>query len=81
MPAVDESSIAFNLVDGLIRVLVFLLYIVLIGMWGEMRRIFAYHGAEHKVIHAYEHEQALDIQGAKEFSPLHPRCGTSFLMI
>jgi uncharacterized protein YqhQ len=81
LPAVDESSVAFNLVDGIIRVAIFILYVVLIGLWGEMRRIYAYHGAEHKVIHAYEHERPLNTDGVREFSPLHPRCGTSFLMI
>jgi uncharacterized protein YqhQ len=81
MPTVDKSSIAFNLVDGVIRVGVFILYIVLIGLWSEMRRIFEYHGAEHKVIHAFEHERTMEVPGIREFSPLHPRCGTSFLMI
>ena len=52
--SVSKSSVMFNFVDGIIRVCVFLLYIVAIGMWKEMRRIFEYHGAEHKVIHAYE---------------------------
>jgi uncharacterized protein YqhQ len=78
---VEKSSAAFNLVDGLVRVFIFILYIVLIGLWGEMRRIFEYHGAEHKVIHAFESGRDLDIEGIKLFSPLHPRCGTSFLMI
>lgn len=81
LPAIDHSSLLFNLVDGIARVAVFLLYVILIGLWGEMRRVFEYHGAEHKVIHAYETGKGVDIQSAKRFSPLHPRCGTSFLMI
>jgi len=81
LPAVDKSSIAFNLVDGVVRVVVFILYIVIIGLWGEMRRVFEYHGAEHKVIHAFEHERSMEVPGIREFSPLQPRCGTSFLMI
>lgn len=75
------SSLIFNLTDGVIRVSIFLLYITLIGMWKEMARIFMYHGAEHKVIHAYEQGRELTVENAREFSTLHPRCGTSFLMI
>ena len=71
----------FNFVDGLIRVFLFILYIVGIGLWKEMRRIFEYHGAEHKVIHAYENGNELLVQNIKKYSPLHPRCGTSFLLI
>jgi uncharacterized protein YqhQ len=78
---VSKSSLIFNLVDGVIRVLIFLLYIISIGMWKEMRRIFEYHGAEHKVIHAYENERDLKVETIKDYSPLHPRCGTSFLLI
>jgi uncharacterized protein YqhQ len=79
--SVSRSSLVFNLVDGIIRVLIFLVYIVSVGMWKEMRRIFEYHGAEHKVIHAYENGKDLNLKGIKGYSPLHPRCGTSFLLI
>jgi uncharacterized protein YqhQ len=79
--SVAKSSLIFNLVDGIIRVFIFLLYIISIGLWKEMRRIFEYHGAEHKVIHAFEHGEDLSIKNIKVFSPLHPRCGTSFLLI
>lgn len=78
---VQEGAILFNLTDGVLRVAVFLLYVFLIGLWKEMSRIFEYHGAEHKVIHAYEHGKSLDPDEAKGFSPRHPRCGTSFLLI
>lgn len=81
MASVAESSLWFNLVDGVIRVAVFLLYVVIIGLWKDMRRIFEYHGAEHKVIHAYEEGRGLSVESARGFSPLHPRCGTSFLLI
>jgi uncharacterized protein YqhQ len=81
MPAVDESSLLFNLVDGIVRVIIFFLYVILIGLWSEMRRVFQYHGAEHKVIHAYESENGLSVENARGFSTRHPRCGTSFLMI
>lgn len=79
--SVSSSSFLFNLVDGVIRVFIFILYIVSIGMWKEMSRIFEYHGAEHKVIHAYENGKDLTVQNIKTHSPLHPRCGTSFLLI
>ncbi|MFZ6016973.1 MAG: DUF1385 domain-containing protein [Nitrospirota bacterium] len=79
--SVSESSFMFNLIDGIIRIILFLTYIIAVGMWKEMRRIFEYHGAEHKVIHAYEHEKGLTLENAKDYSPLHPRCGTSFLLI
>lgn len=78
---VEKSSFMFNLTDGIIRVLVFLLYVFAIGLWKDMRRIFEYHGAEHKVIHAYEAGRELDVESVRVFSPHHPRCGTSFLLI
>jgi uncharacterized protein YqhQ len=78
---ISRHSLLFNLTDGIIRVFVFLLYVVLIGIWSEMARIFMYHGAEHKVIHAYEAGKELTVENARQYSPLHPRCGTSFLMI
>lgn len=79
--SVSENSFLFNLIDGIIRVLIFLLYVMAIGFWKEMRRIFEYHGAEHKVIHAYENGKELNVENVKPFSPHHPRCGTSFLLI
>ena len=79
--SVSENSFLFNLIDGIIRVLIFLLYVMSIGLWKEMRRIFEYHGAEHKVIHAYENGKELNVENVKPFSPHHPRCGTSFLLI
>jgi len=79
--SVSQSSFVFNLVDGIIRIFLFLAYILSIGLWKEMRRIFEYHGAEHKVIHAYENGKELTVTNIKDYSPLHPRCGTSFLLI
>lgn len=79
--SVSESSFLFNLVDGIIRIILFLGYIIAVGMWEEMRRIFEYHGGEHKVIHAYENGRELTVDSVKDYSPLHPRCGTSFLLI
>jgi len=78
---VSRNSLVFNLVDGIIRVFIFLGYVFAIGLWKDMRRIFEYHGAEHKVIHAYEAGRELDLDSVRAFSPQHPRCGTSFLLI
>jgi uncharacterized protein YqhQ len=78
---VSRSSFLFNFTDGVIRVMIFLCYVIIIGVWKEMARIFMYHGAEHKTIHAYEAGMELTVENVKKYSPLHPRCGTSFLMI
>jgi len=74
-----SGSLAFNLADGAIRVLVFVLYIAGITWMKDIRRIFQYHGAEHKVIHAYEGRAELSPESVGAYSRLHPRCGTSFL--
>ena len=76
-----EGGILFNLVDGAIRLVFFLVYLGLISLWKEIRRVFQYHGAEHKSIFAYENKKPLSIEGAKGFKTFHPRCGTSFLLI
>jgi uncharacterized protein YqhQ len=76
-----KNGVWFNLVDGVIRLLLFLLYIWGISMWKEIRRVFEYHGAEHKSIYAYENKRELVAESARSYSTLHPRCGTSFLLI
>ncbi len=82
IPAVKESNMIFNLTDGLFRVIIFLLYIFGVGLWSEMRRVFQYHGAEHKAIHAYENGDTLEpSEILTKYSSAHPRCGTSFLLI
>ena len=75
-----EGSLAFNVVDGLIRLVLFFLYLGFITLFKDIRRVFAYHGAEHKVVHTYEAKEALTVENARRKSPLHPRCGTSFLL-
>lgn len=74
------SSWLGNLVEGLIRLLLLIGYIWLIGQWGEIRRVFAYHGAEHKTINAFEAGVDLTPENASKFSVEHPRCGTAFLL-
>jgi len=76
-----QGGVAFNLVDGLLRLGVFLAYLYAISRWKEIRRLFEYHGAEHKSIFAYESTGRLDPEEAKAYSRRHPRCGTSFLLI
>ncbi|RKY77608.1 DUF1385 domain-containing protein [candidate division KSB1 bacterium] len=76
-----QSGVAFNLIDGAARLLIFLAYLGLISLWKEIKRIFEYHGAEHKSIFAYENALPLTVESAKPFKTFHPRCGTSFLLI
>jgi uncharacterized protein YqhQ len=75
-----SGSIAFNLIDGVVRVAVFVAYVVGISLMKDIRRIFQYHGAEHKVVNAYEAKADLTPESVKAYSVLHPRCGTSFLL-
>lgn len=81
IPMVSTSGMFFNLVDGIIRMMVFLSYLWVISLFREIRRIFQYHGAEHKSIFAFESGEVLTANRVKDFSILHPRCGTSFLLI
>jgi uncharacterized protein YqhQ len=75
-----RHSIGFNLVDGAIRVVIFLAYILGISLMKDIRRVFAYHGAEHKVVYTWESKEELTVENARRHSTLHPRCGTSFLL-
>jgi uncharacterized protein YqhQ len=72
---------AQNLVEGIIRVILFFLYVWAIGRMEDIERVFAYHGAEHKTIHAYEAGDELTVEKVRKYTTLHPRCGTSFLLI
>jgi uncharacterized protein YqhQ len=79
IPAI-HNWVVFNLVDGLIRVIFFLAYIILISLMKDIRRVFQYHGAEHKVVHTWEAGEGLSVENARRKTTLHPRCGTSFMM-
>lgn len=70
-----------NLLEGILRVLIFLAYIYLISLNKDIKRVFEYHGAEHKSIYAFENKEELNAENAKKYTTLHPRCGTSFLFI
>jgi len=78
--AAIHNWIIFNLVDGVIRVIFFLTYILLISRMKDIKRVFQYHGAEHKVVYTWEAKEALTVENARTKSTLHPRCGTSFLL-
>jgi len=80
-PVIGDNNIIFNLVDGVIRVIVFLAYIWAISRMSDIQRVFQYHGAEHKSIFAFEAGEELTIENVRRYSRLHPRCGTSFLLI
>ena len=77
----DAHTFAWNIVDGLLRVAVFVFYIWLIGRMSDIKRMFGYHGAEHKTIHCYEHGLPLTPENARQFPRLHVRCGTAFLIM
>ena len=74
------SNFVFNLIEGLIRLGIIILYLSLIRKMDDIKRVFSYHGAEHKTISAYEHGETLDIKSIQKYSTAHPRCGTSFLL-
>lgn len=75
-----DNSITFNIIDGVIRVGIFILYILLISFIPDVKTMYRYHGAEHMAIHAYENGKKLAVNEVRKFSTLHPRCGTSFLL-
>ena len=77
----DSNPVLWNIFDGILRVLVFIFYIWLIGRMSEIKRMFSYHGAEHKTIHCYEHGMPLTPENARSFPRLHVRCGTAFLIM
>lgn len=77
----DSNPVLWNITDGILRVMVFVSYIWLIGRMDEIRRMFSYHGAEHKTIHCYEHGVPLTPENARRFPRLHVRCGTAFLIM
>lgn len=77
----DTTNIWSNVIEGAIRLLMFVGYIGLIGLMPDIRRVFAYHGAEHMTIHAREHGQPLDVGSIRQFDTAHPRCGTAFILV
>ena len=75
------NLLLLNLLEGVIRICIFVGYMILVSRMGEMKRVFAYHGAEHKTIRCYEAGLELTVENVRKMSRLHPRCGTSFLLV
>lgn len=76
-----SGLIYYNLFEGAIRIILFLGYIILISRMKDIRRVFQYHGAEHKTIHCYENDEELTVENVKKYNTRHPRCGTAFLLV
>lgn len=76
-----DSNLVLNLLEGLVRIIIFVTYIALISQMNEMKRVFSYHGAEHKTIRCYEAGLPLTVENIRKQTRLHPRCGTSFLLV
>ena len=81
LDGVITNLILLNLVEGAVRLTIFVAYMLLVSRMKEMRRVFAYHGAEHKTIRCYEAGLPLTVENVREQTRLHPRCGTSFLLV
>ncbi|AEV66820.1 DUF1385 domain-containing protein [Acetivibrio clariflavus] len=82
LPLNRESSLGvmlYNLVEGIVKIILFFSYIVLISKLNDIKRVWQYHGAEHKTIHCYENGEELTVENIQKYSTRHPRCGTSFL--
>ncbi len=76
-----KNQLVLNLSEGIVRIAIFLIYLVLVSKMKDIRRVFAYHGAEHKTIRCYEAKLPLTVENVRPMSRLHPRCGTSFLFV
>ncbi|HYE82813.1 MAG TPA: DUF1385 domain-containing protein [Clostridia bacterium] len=76
-----QNTVMLNGIEGIVRIVIFLGYILAVSKMKDIRRVFEYHGAEHKSIFCYEHGEELTVQNVKKYGRLHPRCGTSFLFI
>ena len=76
-----HSDMGSNIIEGLIRIGLFVVYLKIIGLIPDIKRVFAYHGAEHKVVNAYEAGRPLEIDAIRNYSTAHPRCGTSFIFV
>lgn len=77
----EKTALTFNFLAGTVRIALFVLYLVAISMWKDMRRFFEYHGAEHKAIFTFEDDKELTLENMRPYKTLHPRCGTSFIFL
>jgi len=78
---IQLNRASFNILDGVIKMLFFVVYIYLISMFKDVKRVFQYHGAEHKAVYCYEAKEKLNVKNCKKYSTKHPRCGTSFVFL
>lgn len=78
---ISLHRIIYNLIEGVVRIAIFLLYMFAVSKMKDIRRVFMYHGAEHKTIHCYEHYDELTVENVRKHSKHHPRCGTAFLFV
>jgi uncharacterized protein YqhQ len=76
-----SGNIAFNVTDGVIRLVIFLGFLYMLSRWPDIHRVFEYHGAEHKVVFNFESGKPVTVENAQSFTTWHPRCGTSFLLV
>ena len=76
-----DQPVWFNLVDGIIKMAIFLLYLVIIGSFSDVKRVFQYHGAEHMAVSCFEAKKKLTVENVKKFPTAHARCGTTFLLM
>lgn len=74
-----SNTLVLNLIEGIVRILFFLIYVIAISQMDELKRVFMYHGAEHKTIACYEHGEELSVENVRKYPRVHPRCGTSFI--
>ena len=75
------EQLHINIIEGILRAVIFVAYVAIIGLWPDIREVFRYHGAEHKTINAFESEMEMTPENIMKCSRIHPRCGTSFLLI
>ncbi|MDR1559315.1 MAG: DUF1385 domain-containing protein [Clostridiales bacterium] len=80
-PLLGENTWALGIVEGLLRIAIFLAYVYLVSLSKDIKRVYQYHGAEHKTINCFEHQSELTVENVRNHSRLHKRCGTSFLLI
>jgi len=76
-----NSSLVFHLIEGGIRLIIFIVYLKLVGLLPDIKRVFTYHGAEHKVVNAYEDGVPMEVEAVRKYNTAHVRCGTSFLFV
>ena len=77
----ESNALLFNFIDGMIKLVIFIIYLIVISFMHDIKRVFQYHGAEHKTVNCYEAGEKLIVKNVKKYSALHPRCGTSFILI